>query len=284
MTELFVLIIIVLTAVGCSLVGNFLVLRRLSLMGDAISHAVLPGIVVAFLFIGHLDSPLFFIMSVIFAVFMAIFIQWITDRVTISRESVIGIVFTALFALGVLMLVQFADNVHLDQDAVLFGSVEFSALNRFVVFGMDIGPRSLWMMGFVLLTNLILVGLFYKEFKISTFDPALARSLGFSVKKMHYLLMVMTAITVVAAFEAVGAILVVALLIVPAATSYILSERLGFMIILSAIFAAISALAGFWFALYFDVSTAGSVAMMCGVIMFLVVVSKAIWQLLFIRV
>lgn len=280
MTELFVLIIIVLTAVGCSLVGNFLVLRKLSLMGDAISHAVLPGIVVAFLFVGHLDSPLFFLMAVFFAVLMAFFIQWITDRVSISRESVIGIVFTALFALGVLMLVQFADNVHLDQDAVLFGSVEFSALNRFEVFGVDIGPRSLWMMGTVFLVNLVLILIFYKEFKLTTFDPGLARSLGFSVKKMHYLLMIMTAITVVAAFEAVGAILVVALLVVPAATAYLLSQRLVVMMFLSAFFAAVAAVAGFWFALYFDVSTAGSVAMMAGLGLMIVVIANVSWKLL----
>ena len=279
MTEFFVLLITVCTAVACALIGNFMVLRKLSLMGDAISHAILPGIIVAFFLAGNLTSPLFFVLSVIFALIMAGLIQWISENVKVSSESIVGIVFTALFALGVILLVQFAGNVHLDQDAVLYGQVEFSAWNRLIINGVDIGPRALWTMGFVLLLNLSMILIFYKELKVSTFDPALAKSLGFSPRKMHYLVMTLIAITVVAAFEAVGAVLVVALLIVPAVTAYLCSNRLSLMILLSVIFAILSSVSGYFFAFEIDGSIAGSVAVASGLVLALVVLGRKIFKI-----
>ena len=270
MAQFVVLIIVVLTALASTLIGNFLVLRRLSLMGDAISHAILPGIIFAFFIAGSLESPLFFIFSILFAILMVFVIEYFSHNLKVSQESVIGIVFTALFALGVILLVNFADNVHLDQDAVLYGQAEFSYINRFVIFGMDLGVRSLWTMGFSLVLNAVMITLFYKELKLTTFDPGLAKSLNISVRKMHYLIMTLTSITVVAAFEAVGAILVVAFLVVPAATAYIVAKRLGVMIALSLVFAGLSAIFGYVLAINVDGSIAGAAALMSGVIMFLV--------------
>lgn len=281
MTQFFVLIICIVAAMACALVGNFLVLRRLSLMGDAISHAVLPGIIVAFFIVGSLESPLFFIFSLIFAILMTMLIQWVSEHIQVSKESIIGIVFTFLFAFGVILLVRFADQIHLDQDAVLFGHVEFSAWNRLVVAGVDMGPRSLWTMGSVFLANLMAILLFWKELKISSFDPVLSASLGYSPKKMHYLVMILTAITVVAAFEAVGVILVVALLTVPAATAYFLSERLGVMVFLSLVFAVLSSSLGFLLATQLDVSIAGSIAMISGIIFGSTIFFKKVWQGIF---
>ncbi len=278
MTGIFVLIIIVLTSIACAIIGNFLVLRKLSLMGDAISHAVLPGIVIAFFVAGTLDSSMFFVFAVLFALIMSMIIQWFSDHIRVSRESIIGIVFTALFALGVILLVQFADNIHLDQDAVLFGQVEFAAFHRLIIQGVDLGPLALWNMGFVLALNILFVSLFYKELKISSFDSQLSDSLGFSSKKMHYLIMILTAITVVAAFEAVGAILVVALLVVPAATSYLISTNLFQMIVLSFFFAVISSVLGYYFAIFVDGSIAGSVAMILGSLLFVVLFLQKIYR------
>lgn len=278
MTGIFVLIIIVLTSIACAMIGNFLVLRKLSLMGDAISHAVLPGIVIAFFVSGTLDSSMFFVFAVLFALIMSMIIQWFSDHIRVSRESIIGIVFTALFALGVILLVQFADNIHLDQDAVLFGQVEFSAFHRLIIQGVDLGPLALWNMGFVLALNILFVSLFYKELKISSFDSQLSDSLGFSSKKIHNLIMVLTAITVVAAFEAVGAILVVALLVVPAATAYLISTNLSQMIVLSFFFAVISSVLGYYFAIFVDGSIAGSVAMILGSLLFVVLFLQKIYR------
>lgn len=263
-----VLLITIITAVACSLIGNFLVLRKLSLIGDAISHAILPGLIIAFFIVGTLDSPLFFALAVIFALGMTMLIQFLVDHVKVSQESIIGIVFTLFFAIGVILLVQFAGNVHLDQDAVLYGQVEFSAINHFKAFGYDIGPRSLWTMGMVLVLNLFCILFFYKEFKLVSFDPGLAKSLGFNPRKIHYLMMALTSITVVAAFEAVGAILVVALLVVPAMTAYLFAGKLSSLLLLSAAFASVSAVGGYYMAVYVDGSIAGSVATISGVLLF----------------
>ena len=283
MTGIFVLIIIVLTSIACSLIGNFLVLRKLSLMGDAISHAVLPGIVFAFILAGTLDSSLYLPFAIIFAVLMSLIIQWFSDRISVSRESIIGIVFTALFSIGVILLVQYADNVHLDQDAVLFGQVEFSAFNKLIINGLDLGPIAIWNMGIVLFLNILFVALFYKEFKISSFDSEFSDSVGFSSRKIHYLIMILTSITVVAAFEAVGAVLVVALLVVPAATSFLISKQLLRMILFTFVFALLAAVSGYYFAIYLDASIAGSVSMCLGLIMFLVVVIQNLKRYLFIK-
>lgn len=263
-----VLLITIITAIACSLIGNFLVLRKLSLIGDAISHAILPGLLIAFFIVGTLDSPLFFALAVIFALGMTMIIQFLVDQVKVSQESIIGIVFTLFFAIGVILLVQFAENVHLDQDAVLYGQVEFSAINHLKAFGHDFGPRSLWTMGFVFILNLVSILLFYKEFKLVSFDPGLAKSLGFNARKVHYLMMALTSITVVAAFEAVGAILVVALLVVPPMTAYLFAKKISGMLILSAVFALLSALGGYYLAVYVDGSIAGSVATISGVLLF----------------
>lgn len=264
-----VLLITIITAIACSLIGNFLVLRKLSLIGDAISHAILPGLLIAFFIVGTLDSPLFFALAVVFALGMTMIIQFLVDQVKVSQESIIGIVFTLFFAIGVILLVQFAENVHLDQDAVLYGQVEFSAINHLKAFGQDLGPRSLWTMGFVFILNLVSILLFYKEFKLVSFDPGLSKSLGFNARKVHYLMMALTSITVVAAFEAVGAILVVALLVVPPMTAYLFAKKLSGMLILSAIFAFMAAVGGYYMAVYVDGSIAGSVATISGVLLFL---------------
>jgi len=266
-----VMIIVVLAALSCALVGNFLVLRKLSLMGDAISHAVLFGIVMAFFIAGTLHSIWFFILSVIFAVFLGFIVQWIVDRVSLSRESIIGVVFTFFFALGVLLIVQFAGNIHLDTHAVLFGSVEFSVFERIILFGIDVGPKAMWTLGVVLLVNMLLVKLFYKELKMTTFDPNFANSVGISPKLMHYLVMFLTSLTVVTAFEAVGAILVVALLVVPVVAAYVFNKKFNLMLGYSLLFALLSSVLGYFFAVYFDVSIAGSVAFISGVILCFVV-------------
>lgn len=278
MTSIIILSILILTALACSLPGVFLVLRRMSLIGDAISHSVLPGIVIAFLIIGTLESPLFFVLAVVFAVLMTWFVQLITDNVKISRESVIGIVFTFLFSLGVVMLVQFANDVHLDQDAVLFGQVEFSAFNKLVVNGLDLGPRSLWIMGSVFLLNLLVLGLFAKEMKVSTFDPGFAKSVGVPVRFMHYLLTTLTAISVVAAFEVTGPILVVALLVIPPLSAYVIAKTLSGMFILSFIYAITASVSGFTLAALFDVSIAGTTAFIAGVLLILTVLLRRFFR------
>jgi manganese/zinc/iron transport system permease protein len=255
---------------SCALLGNFLVLRRMSMMGDAISHAVLPGLAIAFLVTGSRDSLPMFIGAAIVGVLTALFTQWVNRFGKVEESASMGVVFTALFAIGLLLIVRAADHVDLDPGCVLYGAIEMVPLDLRPVFGFAV-PRAVIMLTIVFACDLLFVLLFYKELKISSFDAELATTLGINATVMHYLLMTFTAITTVAAFESVGSILVVAMLIVPAAAAHLLTDRLLWMIAISLILAALSAALGHvaaltvptWFG-YPDTSTAGMMAVVAG--------------------
>ena len=267
MTALYLLIILILTAMTCALIGNFLVLRRMALVGDAMSHSMLPGILIAFFIAGTLDSPLFFLFAALFAVLMSRMVDFLIDKVGVFQESAIGIIFTFLFSLGVVMLVQFAGDVHIDTHAVLYGNAEFAAFEKLMVGGQSLGPKALWTMGVMFVLNLIFVVLYYKEWKVTTFDESFSRSVGISPRVMHYLLIGLTSLTVVSAFEVVGVVLVVALLVVPGATAHFFAGKLWQMILWSLVFALMAAVGGYYAAFALDLSLSGSVAVVSGVIM-----------------
>jgi manganese/zinc/iron transport system permease protein len=227
---------------ACALLGNFLVLRKISLMGDAISHALLPGIVVAFLLTGSRASWPMFVGAACAGVLTAWLAEWLRGRGKVDEGASMGIVFTSLFALGIILLRRYADAVDLDPDCVLNGMLETSVGQDYIV-GHAV-PQVFVVLSVMFVINLLTVVLLYKELKISSFDPQLATTLGINARVMHYLLMSLTALTTVAAFEAVGPILVIAMLIVPAACAYLLTDRLPVMIGLSLIVAAVSALLG----------------------------------------
>jgi manganese/zinc/iron transport system permease protein len=268
----------VLCAAACALVGSFLVLRRMSMMGDAISHAVLPGLAVAFLMTGSRASLPMFVGAAIAGVLTAMFTEWIRGAGKVDEGASMGVVFTALFALGLLLVVQAADHVDLDPGCVLYGAIELTPLDTVRVWGYDI-PRVVLTLGTVFVLNLTCVLLLYKELKISSFDPALATTLGINARLMHYLLMTLVALTAVAAFESVGNILVVAMLIVPAATAHLLTDRLSIMIGLAMLLGAVSAVLGHVGAIalpaafgYESTNTAGMMALMSGLLFALAIV------------
>lgn len=233
----------VVCAVACALPGCFLVLRKMSMMGDAISHAVLPGLAVAFLVTGSRSSFGMFAGAAAAGVLTAVFTQWISRFGSVDRGAAMGIVFTTLFAGGLILIVQAADHVDLDPGCVLYGAIELTPLDRVSVGPWQI-PRAVLVMGVVLLLNLGVIALLFKEFRLSAFDPELSDALGFSSQVMHYLLMGMVAVTTVAAFEAVGSIIVIAMLIVPPATALLLTRRLKPMIAVACAVAAGSAVLG----------------------------------------
>lgn len=237
-----------LCAMAAALPGCFLVLRGMSMMGDAISHAVLPGLAIAFLVTGSRTSFGMFIGAALVGVLTAVFTHWISHAGKVDRGASMGTVFTTLFALGLILIVRAADHVDLDPSCVLYGAIESTPLDTVAVFGMEV-PRSVLVLGTVFLVNLLLVAMFFKEFRISSFDPDLATTLGINAGLMHYLLMTMVAVTTVAAFEAVGSIIVIAMLVTPAATAYLLTDRLGVMIVLACLVGAASAGLGHWMAL-----------------------------------
>ncbi len=265
-----VLMVAVVVAIACALPGVFLVLRKMALLSDAISHAILFGIVVAFLMVRNLESPLLIVGAAVVGVLVVVLVELLNKTRLVKEDTAIGLVFPALFALGVILVASYTGDVHLDIDSVLFGQVEFSFLHRMEWRGTDLGPYSLIVMGIILFINALYILLFYKELKLSTFDVGLAASLGFLPGLLHYTLMTLVSVTAVGAFDAVGPILVVALMIIPPATAQLLSKRLSAMIGLTVIFAVSSAVGGFFIARWLDVSMAGTMSVFSGIQFFLV--------------
>lgn len=276
-------------AMACALPGAFLVLRRMSMMGDAISHAVLPGLALGYLLTGDRSSPWLFALAAVAGLLTAFFTQWINRFGKLDRGASMGIVFTALFALGLVLLVKTADRVDLDPSCVLYGALELTPLEvawrlHFAGSWIEV-PRAALVTGLCLLLNIAVTSLLLKEWRISSFDPALAQTLGFSSTFLHYLLMMLVAMTAVAVFEAVGSILVIAMLIVPPATALMLASSLTGMLVLSAFFAALAAVFGHLAAILVpplvgleSTSTTGFMAVLSGAIFGLVSLVQVIWQ------
>ncbi|WP_377889773.1 metal ABC transporter permease [Alkalihalobacillus sp. R86527] len=254
-----------LVGVSCGIVGCFLILRKMAMLADAISHTVLLGIVLAYLISHSLEGIYMLIGAGIIGLLTAFLVQ-VLDTSGVQSDAAIGVVFTSLFAFGVILLSAFAGKVHLDVNHALMGEITFIPWDTLTINGIDLGPSAVWMLGFVLILNLTLIFLFYKEIKISSFDPAMATAIGIPVAFIHYLLMSMVSITTVASFDSVGAILVVAMLIVPGATAYLLTDRLLIMLVISAVIGVVSAVGGYYAALTWNVSIAGSMASIAGLI------------------
>lgn len=262
--DLEIQLLAVVVAVSCALPGVFLVLRRMALLSDAISHSILLGIVLAFFWIRDLNSPLLIVAAAATGLVMVALVEGLHRTRRVKEDAAIALVFPALFSLAVLLITRFAGDVHLDVDAVLLGEIAFAPFRRFELSGRDLGPQALWVMGGILIVNVAFLTAVYKELKLSTFDAGLAAALGFSPALLQYAFMGLVSVTAVGAFDAVGSILVVALMIAPPAAARLLTDRLPVLFALSALTAALSAVTGFWVARALDVSIAGSMATMVG--------------------
>ncbi len=264
-----ILLTAMMCAAACALLGSFLILRRMAMMTDAISHAILPGLVFGFWIANGSNLITGVIGATIAALLTVTMVEALGRTKRVDGGVAMGIVFPAMFALGTVLVSRYFSEVHLDADAILMGNIEFSVFDRLVIGGNDLGPRSLWIMGALVVMNAGFLALFFKELKLTTFDPALAAAFGFMPVMLNYVLMAVLSVTTVGAFTAVGAILVVALVIVSSATAYLLTDRLGVMIGLSVAIGAFSAGLGFQFALWQDVSVSGSMAAATGLLFLL---------------
>ena len=256
----------ILAAGSCGLIGSFLVLRNNAMLGDAISHAVLPGLVLAFLITYSRGVVPMLIGAGLMGLLTAFLTEWLGNTGRLYKDAALCIVFTLLFSIGVILVSIYTGQVDLDQECVLYGEIAYTPWDVLVIGGTDYGPRAVWILGGIFLANILFITLFFKQLKISSFDPALATSLGISERLWHYLLMTMVSLTVVAAFESVGAILVVAMLIIPGATAFLLTRKLVMMLVLSVIIGTICAVGGFYGASYFNASIAGFMAVVGGIV------------------
>jgi len=236
-----------LVSATCGWIGVLLIIRKLALVGDAISHSVLPGIVIVAVLFDSLTGPLVMIGAMLAGFVTTLLIEWVHKSSRIKPDAAIGIIFVSMFALGVVMISQIKGNVHLDADCVLFGEI-----SRVLLPGENLIPPQIMQSLVVLVITLLLTVLFYKEIVISSFDPALATAVGIRATWVHYLTMAWLAVVVVSAFESVGSVIVVAMLIIPGAFALLLTEKLWKALIISLAHAAISSVLGYHVALFID--------------------------------
>lgn len=259
---------LVITAVGaaCAVPGVFLVLRRVVMVADAVSHVLLFGIVASFFLVRDLRSPWLMLGAAASGVATVALVELLQKTRLLKEDAAIGLVFPALFSLGTILASMYFRNTHLDIDQVLLGSAELAFLDRFTLGGVDHGPRAAVFLGACFLLNAGLLAVFYKEVKLATFDAGLAAALGFAPGVIHYALMTGVSVTTVAAFDAVGPVLVLAFFAVPPATAYLLTDRLSRMVLLSVLIAVAGGLAGTAAAFALNTTMAGAVAAVLGLV------------------
>lgn len=223
-------------------VGSFTILRGLALMGDAISHAVLPGIAASFML-----GISFFPGALVAGLLTAFGIGYVNQNSRLKNDAVIGIVFTAMFALGVVMISMMPSSTDLTK--ILFGNI------------LAVRTSDMWITLIVGAVVLLIVAALYKELQVSSFDPTMAAAYGLSTKWLHYLLMTLLTLVTVASLQTVGIILVVAMLIVPASTAYLLTERLPRMILLAAIIGVIASAGGLFFSFTYNLPSGAAIVL-----------------------
>jgi manganese/zinc/iron transport system permease protein len=256
-------------AVSCSLLGCFLVLRKTVMVGDAISHSVLPGIAIAYLLSSSFNSVFMLIGAAIFGVFTTLIIDFFHKKLKLQEDASIGITFTWLFAIGIIIITLFTNsNTDLDQDCVLFGELSSTFLDKIIVGEYLIGTRSFWMIFPVFLIILVFILFGYKGLSIISFNEDYAKSLGINVGFINLIFMSLVSVTTVMSFESVGAILVVGLLVIPPATAYLITNKLKRMLIYSCLLAITSCIIGFYLSILIDV-TASSIIIVVSGAMFL---------------
>ena len=266
-------LIAILISVACALLGVFLVLRSMSMLTDAISHTVLLGIVLSFFITHKLDSPLLIVGATLTGLLTVYFVEVLSDSKLVKEDAAIGIVLSILFSIAVILISKYTANIHLDIDTVLLGEIAFAPFHTTEIFGFKIATGLVSGLA-ILIVNLLFITIFFKEIKISIFDKALALTLGLLPEVFHYLLMTLVSVTSVVSFDIVGATLMISFMVGPATTAYMISKNLKTMLVYSSLIGVISSIIGYHLAVFLDVSISGSIAVVIGVIFFIVLFGK----------
>lgn len=262
------------TAAACCIPGTFLILRGTSLISDAISHALFLGIVLSFLVYQQFYIPVLFMGATATALITVGIIEQIVATKRLQPDAAIGIVFPLLFSIAVILINIHAHNIHLDIDAVLLGELAFSPFYQIMYNQNAIGSYSMWTMLCILLINIIALIINYRKLVLTSFDPDFASNIGQNPNKTYWLLMTTTCLTILGAFEAAGAILVVAFIITPPATAYLITRKISHMLMIGILISILGTLVGCLFANITQTSIAGSIATTYSLIFFIVYVLK----------
>lgn len=270
MAAFWIIITGILLAASSGILGSFLVLRKMAMIGDAISHAVLPGIALAYLISGFDQNYFLILGAAIFGMITTLMIHWLDNKIKMQTDASIGVTFTFLFALGIIIISAMASQIDLDQDCVLYGEIAYVPLDLiYTKSGISLGPRQVWILAINLIIVLVAIIYGWRGWLISSFNEDYAQSLGINTIFWHYLLMMLVSLTTVVSFESVGAILVVAFLVIPPSTAYLVSNKLEQMLVLSVLIGALSSILGYGLAWVVDGSIAGSMAVVAGILFLL---------------
>lgn len=268
--EFWTLAIATVTAVSCALCGVLLLVNREAMVSEGLSHAVLPGIILAFILIRDRSSPLLILSAGAAGLLMIVLVHAIERTRLVKDDASLGIVFPALFSIGIIMASRELGNTHFHAHCIIDGNLALAPLDRWKIGGTDLGPSPFYAMAGVLLLVLGFIGLLFKELKLMVFDGGLARSLGFRPALLHIVWLGLVSMTTVSAFETAGSILVVALMITPPAAAYLLTDDLKKMLAISAVLGTASAIGGFYLGLWLDVAPTGPMASVSGAIFLIV--------------
>jgi|TARA_B110000090_G_scaffold95459_1_gene107586 manganese/zinc/iron transport system permease protein len=276
MNDFYIIFTASLVAINCALMGSFLVMRKMVMIGDAISHSVLPGIFIAYWISGSTASLPILIGASLSGILATLMIEWFTKKARLQSDAAIGVSYTLLFAIGIILISKFGANADLDQQCVLYGEIEYVSLWLQPIVGELMLPKQaiILLVVCILLIGAVIWG--YKGLFITTFDPNFALSTGVAVTFWHYFLMSGVSLTTVVSFESVGAILVIAFLSGPPAIAYLLTEDFKKMILLACTIGVACSAAGYYAAKWLDVSVAGSISTVIGIVFVIVFISTSI--------
>ncbi|ACZ00711.1 metal ABC transporter permease [Streptobacillus moniliformis] len=274
-SSLIILTVAILTAISCSILGVFLVLKNMSMLTDAISHTILLGIVLSFFVVKSLESPLLVLGATLMGLVTVYLVELITSSKLVKEDAAIGVVLSFLFSIAVILISKYTANVHLDIDAVLLGEIAFVPFYTMDIFGITVSRAIVYGL-IICIINISFVTIFFKELKISIFDKALAFSLGLYPSLIHYLLMTLVSTTSVISFESVGAMLLISFMIGPPVSAYLISKDIKSMIFISIIIDIIASTIGYYIAIYLDISIAGMIAVVIGTIFLCVFIYRKI--------
>lgn len=271
---LWTLVIAILTAVACSLCGVLLVVKREAFIAEGLSHAVLPGIILAFLIFHDRSSPLLILSAGLSGLVMVWLVQALSRTGLVNRDAALGIVFSGMFSVGIIVTSLKLKNIHFHAHCIIDGNLAFAAITPSTIGGYYLGPKAFVGMVLCLAMLLTFILLFFKDLKLMSFDETASHLLGFRPKLLHTVWLALVSITAVAAFEAAGTILVVALMIAPPTAANLLTHRLSSMFAVSALLGGVAACLGVALSIPMDISPAGPIASISG-FLFLVVVFLA---------
>ena len=274
MFDFWIILTAVLVATNSSILGSFLMLKRLSMIGDALSHSVLPGIVIAFLITHSHHSLLGLILSASLGVFAVFAMNFLSKKGGFQKDAAIGIMYTLLFSIGIILISSYARNADIDVECVLFGDIGNVPFEEKVnVLGIQFPLQTFRILVFTLI-NIGVVFTGRKGFIITTFDPLLASSIGISIVFWEYLLLGLSSISTVFSFDSVGAIMVISMLVIPSGFAHIFTQQINKFIAVSVTFSILNCIVGYYLSIFLNINVVASIATLMGSILIISIFVK----------